>query len=142
MNKKLAVVMAVSLLVASSALAKEPTPLAVGFGFEQGFSVLIQVDGNKNLAVGNDGIAFDYIFRKGEFEGSDFPFTWYVGAGGWVGWDHHSDEFGARLPLGLDWDFATNWDAYAQIHPQLKHKSKSNGLDLGMGAAVGVRYAF
>lgn len=142
MNKKWLV--AVTSIVSCGAMANESVPLAVGFGFDQGFSALIQIDNNKNLAVGNDGIAFDYIFKKGAFEGDNLPFTWYVGAGGWIGWDNHNDEFGVRLPLGLDWDFATNWDAFAQIQPQLKHKSrsKSSNLDLGLGAAVGVRYMF
>lgn len=142
MDKKLAVIVVMSSMVTFSIQAEEVTPLAVGFGIDQGFSALIQVDENMNLAIGNDGVAFDYIFKKGVFESNDFPFTWYVGAGGWVGWDNHGDEFGARIPLGLDWDFATNWDAYAQIHPELSYNTKSDDLELGVGAGVGVRYAF
>ncbi len=116
----------------------------LGFGFDTGFSLLLQFN-NINLAVGDDGMALDYLFKSGSF-GGNVPFTWYVGVGGWLDWDdwdhNASDDFGARLPLGLDWNFASNWDAYGQIHPELNYDTWSDDIDLDLGLAIGVRYAF
>lgn len=128
-------------LVASNASAEGSQNFSLGFGFDQGFSVLLQ-SGDINLAVGDSGIAVDYLFKKGSFDGQNVPFTWYIGAGGWIGWDNHGDEFGARLPLGLDWNFADKWDAYGQLHPELNYNTHTDDFDLDLGAAIGVRYSF
>lgn len=113
-----------------------------GFGIDPGFSVLLQFDDKINLAIGNDGVTADYLLKSGSFDDPDVPFTWYVGAGGRIGWGDDSREYGVRMPLGLDWGFATNWNGYAQIHPELEYDDNKNDLELGLGAAVGIRYAF
>lgn len=113
-----------------------------GFGVDPGFSVLLQFDDKINLAIGNDGLTADYLLKSGSFDDPDIPFTWYVGAGGRLGWGDDKREYGVRLPLGLDWDFASDWNGYAQIHPELEYNDKKNDMELGLGAAVGIRYSF
>ncbi|BCL69116.1 conserved hypothetical protein [Vibrio nigripulchritudo MADA3029] len=108
----------------------------LGMGLDQGLSVVAQYKDTYNFAIGNHGISADYLLKKGQFESSEVPFTWYFGAGAWIGWE---ESFGPRMPLGLDWDFAKGWDAYAQVAPGLNiHK----GINLGLDASVGVRYSF
>ncbi|PNQ54318.1 hypothetical protein [Vibrio sagamiensis] len=109
--------------------------LEVGMAMDQGLSVVIEANDQYRGTVGNDGIAFDYIALRGSFA-NKMPFTWYVGAGAWNEWD---DGFGLRAPLGLDWNFAKQWNLYGQVHPEL---DLNDDLDLHIGAAVGITYGF
>ncbi|MBD1557944.1 hypothetical protein HC752_13470 [Vibrio sp. S9_S30] len=107
-----------------------------GIAIDQGVSAVAQYQDTYNFAIGNHGVSADYLLKKGRFDATDVPFTWYFGVGGWIGW---KESFGPRLPVGLDWDFAKDWDAYAQIAPGLNvHK----GLNLGIDGSLGIRYAF
>ncbi|MBU2897969.1 hypothetical protein [Vibrio hepatarius] len=109
---------------------------SAGMAFDQDLSAVVELDNKYRLTLGNDGTAFDYIFARGEFD-ADVPLTWYVGAGAWSEWDH--DEFGARVPLGVNWNFHKNWDMYGQIHPEL---DLHGGAELQIGGALGVKYTF
>ncbi|MCG7489425.1 hypothetical protein MHN79_07970 [Vibrio sp. Of14-4] len=109
---------------------------SAGMAFDQDLSAVVELDDKYRLTLGNDGAAFDYIFAKGKFD-ADVPFTWYVGAGAWSEWDH--DEFGARVPLGVNWNFHKNWDMYGQVHPEL---DLHGGAELQIGGALGVKYTF
>ncbi len=129
---------AVSLtMLSTGAFASEKNngDLKIGLGLDQGLSIVGQYQDTYNFAIGNDGVAADYIFNKGSFS-SDVPFTWYAGAGAWIGW---KDSGGLRVPLGLDWNFSTNWDAYAQVIPGLNLRG---GAKLDIDAALGMRYSF
>ncbi|SEG39904.1 hypothetical protein [Vibrio hangzhouensis] len=108
----------------------------IGMGLDQGLSIVGQINNTVNFAVGNDGIAADYIFSRGRFDG-DVPFNWYAGVGGQI---QRSDKFGPRVALGVELPFAKSWDAYAQLTPNLMF-DKSD-LKLGIGAGIGVRYSF
>ncbi|MCJ2375442.1 hypothetical protein LNL84_01180 [Vibrio sp. ZSDZ34] len=108
----------------------------LGMGLDQGFGVVGQIHNKVNFAIGNDGIAADYIFNKGSF-GSDVPFTWFAGVGGQI---KKHDKFGPRIALGVELDISRNWDAYAQLTPNVMfHESD---LKFGMGAGIGIRYQF
>lgn len=108
---------------------------AVGMAADQQLSVVVEIDKTYRGIIGNDGMAFDYIAKRGSFE-QNLPVTWYIGVGGWYEWD---DEFGLRVPLGVNWNFSKGWDLYGQLHPEL---DLYKDLDLQLGAAVGVKYNF
>ena len=114
--------------------------LKVGFGYDLGFGMTAQL-GKFNGFIGNDGLAVDYIIVKEKVEntGSTIPFQWYIGAGGYVDWDGKDDDFGARAPVGIEASFATGWDVYAQIIPELEIV---DNFEFGLGAGLGVRYQF
>ncbi|HBV75360.1 MULTISPECIES: hypothetical protein [Vibrio] len=137
------------------------SPFKFGVGIDQGFSIVGQLYDKVNIAVGDDGISADYIFLTGKFN-QNLPFTWYASVGGWYEWDktwhggncnyynnqgfcvdnNHDDHFrdyGVRVPFGLDWNFASRWDAYIQLSPSI---SFPDDFDVDFQAATGVRYAF
>ncbi|GLT17955.1 hypothetical protein GCM10007938_17330 [Vibrio zhanjiangensis] len=109
---------------------------SAGMAFDQDLSAVVELDNKYRFTLGNDGAAFDYIFARGKFD-ADVPFTWYVGAGAWSEWDH--DEFGVRVPLGVNWNFHKDWDMYAQVHPEL---DLHGGPELQVGGAFGIKYTF
>ncbi|KGY11997.1 hypothetical protein NM22_11970 [Vibrio tubiashii] len=121
-----------------SVVAEEPnsTDLTLGMAVDQQLSVVVELDNQYRFIVGNEGGAFDYILKRGSFE-ANTPVTWYVGAGGWSEWD--GKEFGARIPLGLNWNLSKGWDMYGQVHPEL---NLYGGPELQIGAALGVKYSF
>ncbi|OAJ93867.1 hypothetical protein [Vibrio bivalvicida] len=121
-----------------SVVAEEPksTDLSVGMALDQGLSVVVELDNQYRFIVGNDGGAFDYILKRGSFE-ANTPVTWYVGAGAWSEWE--GKDFGARLPLGLNWNLSKSWNMYGQIHPEL---NLYGGPELQIGGAIGVKYSF
>ncbi|HHJ3241442.1 TPA: hypothetical protein ACQJOV_002516 [Vibrio parahaemolyticus] len=129
------IILAVGLISSSAMAANEPANLSVGMAVDQQLSVVVEVDNKYRGIIGNDGMAFDYIAKRGAFD-QNMPITWYVGGGGWYEWD---DEFGIRVPLGVNWDLSKGWDVYAQIHPEL---DLYKGPDLQLGGAVGVKYSF
>lgn len=102
-----------------------------------GFGASILIHNKFNVMIGNDGIAGDYIFKQGSFD-DEIPFTWYVGAGGYAEWDK---GFGVRLPLVLNYNFAKQWNAYAQIAPNLDFDF-DNDVEFGAQGAIGLRYSF
>ena len=113
-----------------------PQGLSAGMAWDQGLSAVLEIEDQYRFTVGNDGAAFDYLFKKGNFN-ANTPLTWYGGVGGWGSWD--DDEFGPRVPLGVDWAFSPGWNMYGQVHPELDLDS---GPDLQIGAALGVTYSF
>jgi len=133
MKKYLLVFIASSILLSNAASA-----VKVGIGFDQGFGVTAQFE-NINAFVGNDGIAGDYIFKRGSFN-EDTPFNWYVAGGAFLGWD---DGAGIRLPLGINMSFNSQLDGYFQVQPELDfdHGSRSD-VKLSAVLAIGVRYRF
>ncbi len=114
----------------------DSTDLSVGIAADQALSVVVELDQTYRFTIGNDGGAFDYIMKRGVFEG-EAPVSWYVGVGGWSEWDHK--EFGARVPVGLKWQLSSGWDMYGQVHPELNFYG---GPELQLGGAVGVKYTF
>lgn len=111
----------------------------VGFGLDQGFGITGQFN-NINVFIGNDGLSGDYLFKQGRYN-EDLPLTWYVGGGAYYNWGG-SDNAGLRLPLGLTFPFAKQWDVYGQVAPELDYNFHYNDLKFQMGATVGIRYAF
>jgi len=109
----------------------------LGFGYDMGFGMTAQLD-KFNGFIGNDGLAVDYVIVKEKIENIDstIPFQWYIGAGGYAEWD---GDFGGRAPVGIEASFATGWDVYAQIIPELEIV---DDFEFGLGAGLGVRYQF
>ena len=133
MKKYSLVIMVTSMLISTAASA-----VKVGVGFDQGFGVTAQFE-NINAFVGNDGIAADYIFKRGSFN-EDTPFNWYVAGGAFLGWDHGA---GLRLPLGINMPFSAKWDGYFQVFPELDFDHGNNSdTNFSANAAIGVRYRF
>jgi hypothetical protein len=133
MKKYLLPIIASSMFISTAASA-----VKVGVGFDQGFGVTAQFE-NVNAFVGNDGIAANYIFKRGSFN-EDTPFNWYVAGGAFLGWEHGA---GVRLPLGINMNFDAKWDGYFQVHPELDfdHGSRSD-VKLSADLSIGVRYRF
>ena len=116
--------------------AQQNKGFEVGMAVDQQLSVVFEIDDQYRFILGNDGAAFDYIIQRGSFNNPNVPFDWYVGAGGWAEWD---DDFGVRVPLGLDWQINQNFNLYGQVHPELNLHS---GPELQLGAALGITYRF
>lgn len=113
----------------------KPTDLAVGLAVDQQLSVVVELDEQYRFIIGNQGAAFDYIAKTGQFD-TEEPIEWYVGLGGWGEWD---DGFGVRVPLGVNYQVSQGWQIYGQVQPELDmHK----GWELGIGAAAGAKYHF
>jgi len=106
----------------------------VGFAVDKGLGITAQF-GNINAFIGDDGISADYLFAQGKL-GQNAPVNWFVGAGAFTGWNK---GFGVRLPVGLTFSFAKEWDVYVQVAPELDIDSNA---DFGVGSALGVRHAF
>lgn len=121
--------------ISSNSIAAEDPNISVGLGYDQDLSVIFDLNSTFRMTAGNDGMAMDYVFKRGDIE-SETDINWFLGAGGYYEWD---DDFGARLPLGVEVHFADKWEIYAQVHPEL---GISDGLDFGVGASFGVTYSF
>lgn len=123
---------------AGTAVAKESvlTGARVGFAIDRGFGV-IGTFKQFNLFVGNDGVAFDYVFKRQPWHTSlKGPVNWYLGGGIYGDWD---GERGVRVPVGADWHFAQDLDAYAQLNPYLR---VNHHAEFGLDLAFGIRYKF
>lgn len=139
------------LLTMVNVQAAEPDfDIKLGVGIDQGFGVTAQFEDQANLFLGNDGFAADYILQRGKFD-AELPLHWYVGIGAAINWDNHSstydkdyNAYSVRVPLGISYSFAKNWNLYGQLAPDLAYKDKPHdqhfkfGVDLG----IGIRYAF
>ncbi|OBT14794.1 hypothetical protein A9264_13540 [Vibrio sp. UCD-FRSSP16_10] len=107
-------------------------------------------------------LPFTYYVGVGGFY--DFNKTWHGNEGHWTGYHHqcdsydsngnchhwndgywardedqHFNEYGIRVPLGLDWQFAPQWDGYASLAPTV---DVPDDFHFSVDAALGVRYAF
>ncbi|MDW6001322.1 hypothetical protein [Vibrio mangrovi] len=136
------VIVAIGALTLSSIAYAESSvtspQVAVGIGVDQGLSAILELNDQYRLSAGNDGMSADYLFKKGQFEQQNIPVDWYVGAGGWAEWDD-GDDFGLRLPLGVDWVYKSRIHVYGQVHPEL---NLHDDVELQLGAAAGVTYKF
>jgi len=137
-NKTVISTFIVAVMLTSPVSAEENalSGIKLGFGFDRDFGVVGSL-GKFNGFIGNKGASVDYILNKQalkiELPGST---SWYVAAGGYGDWD---GDIGVRLPVGAEWAFAENLDAFAQIMPRLRvNHSARFGLDFG----IGVRYQF
>ncbi len=108
----------------------------LGFGFDRGFGVVGGL-GKFYGFLGNDGVAVDYNFLKKPLnaEGTKGLY-WYISGGGYGDWN--GNDFGVRMPVGGEFYFAENLDAYAQVMPRFSFDNTNFGLDF----AIGVRYQF
>ena len=125
-------------VLTSTINAKDQTK--IGFGFDRDFGLVGSLN-SLNLFVGNRGVAIDKIVNKDsldidadiEIEG---PVYWYIGVGGFLDWEN---GLGARLPIGIEWYFADNMDAYIQVIPNFKIVDKTK---FGLGGGLVIRYKF
>ena len=172
----LAICCSASLFTASSAFAEEAnnassaSGIKVGVGHDMGFGVTAQFFDSLNAFVGNRGISADYLFIKENININNpkLKLQWYVGAGGYYDWygDHRRDyrddsSVGARIPVGIEFKFHRNWDAYAFLAPKLDYdlntedgcyhsngreychnSDNDNELSFGIDFGIGIRYNF
>ncbi|MBY6186539.1 hypothetical protein KUV89_07915 [Marinobacter hydrocarbonoclasticus] len=125
---------ALTLMAASSAAQAR---IEAGFGYDQGLGVMLQLNNQINAFVGNDGLAVDYLFARGNVDQvEEMPVRWYVGGGAFVGWD---DGYGVRVPFGLELQMSQRWEAYVQIAPDLDFDDSAK---FGVDGAIGIRYTF
>ncbi|MCG3758973.1 hypothetical protein EXA21_06665 [Vibrio cincinnatiensis] len=122
--------------ISGYAYAQSELNVKAGMAMDQQLSVVLEANDQYRFIVGNDGAAFDYLAKRGSFARADIPFDWYVGVGVWAEWD---DDFGVRVPLGIDWPVNAKFNLYGQVHPELNMYS---GTELQLGGAVGAIYRF
>lgn len=132
MFKKRSLALLVSLFSVGLTTMPAAASVKVGMGVDYGLGVNLKFDETVNVFAGNDGFAVDYHFARGALSNNG-SVGYFVGFGGWTDWD---DDFGVRMPLGLDWNFASNWNLTGQLNPtfQIQDKSKFN-LDAGFGVS-------
>lgn len=112
----------------------------VGLGVDQGLSAVLNIDKKHQITVGNDGAAYDYRLTEGKFDDPTLPFTWYVSAGVWGQWDDNDhDDYGVRLPVGVDWAFTDKMRIYGQLQPEVAVEDDD---PLQLGASLGMTYSF
>ena len=129
--KKLLLISLLMLLLLPNGAQASPK---VGVAADMGLSFVVQVD-RFNIVLGDNGFAVDYTIKTGPFD--DTPsLSWYVAAGGWAGWNY---GVGLRVPVGVNWYFAKNWDLYGQVQPVADF---DNSFHLDIDGAIGIRYAF
>ncbi|MDP5253686.1 MULTISPECIES: hypothetical protein [unclassified Vibrio] len=142
--KKLAVILLASATPLFAHAAPSPDAnydqgLDVGIAFDQGLSGVLELNDQYRFTLGNDGGAFDYIFKRGTFN-ANVPFSWYTGVGAWTEWDNrHDDDFGVRVPLGLNMALTNHVETYAEVQPALQIHDDT---ELELGAAIGITYRF
>ncbi len=134
MNKKLLLTFVTALMSILAFTAPAKASVKLGMGVDHGLGMNLKFDNTVNIFAGNDGMALDYHFARGNLGSS--PLNYFVGVGGYYEWN---DNFGMRVPVGLDWGFASNWNFTAQLNPglQIHHKTKFK-----LGAGFGVSYQF
>lgn len=107
-----------------------------GFGIDRDFGVAGTV-GKINGFLGNKGVSIDNIFKKKTLKIEvNEPVFWFIGVGGYGDWD---GDFGVRLPVGAEWYFQKNLDAFAQLIPNLQIAKKPK---FGLSFGFGIRYQF
>ena len=109
----------------------------LGFGYDLGFGLTGQL-GKYNGFIGNDGLAVDYTIVREKIE-AKIPLNWYIAGGGYIDWDDDDNDFGARAPVGVEANFASGWDVYAQVIPELQI---IEDFEFDLSGAIGVRYQF
>ncbi|MCE0494632.1 hypothetical protein [Vibrio salinus] len=111
--------------------------IAVGIAIDQGLSAVLELNDQVRVTAGTKGLALDYILTSGWFSNPDLPVEWYVGAGGWSLWD--DDDYGARLPVGLNWSYTKNVSFYGQLQPQYDFGDDD---EFELGVSAGITYRF
>ena len=135
----LAVMMA-SLAVAAPSLNAE-TGVGIQFGEPGNVGLSLRFD---NIAIGaawgfgDNGylhVTADYWLMKNDLAKN---LDWFLGLGADVG---IGDPFtlAARVPIGLQWMPAKDWEIFGQVAPGLQI---INEVDFYFGGAIGVRYIF
>jgi len=129
----------VSARIGVGIVAGDPTALNLRF-WSRGHSGFDVAVGRSWPRGGGLAVYADYLYGSRGSNAKDFDgaLQYYVGAGMLlVLTDGYEGEFGIRVPLGLDYVFASGrFDIFAEIAPTLL----SHGF--AVGAGLGVRYIF
>jgi hypothetical protein len=101
-----------------------------------------------DFRLGLDGFANDFLLLQGNYianvvylaRGNDFDLPFYIGGGASFFFFGNDLEIAARVPLGLDLEFAnSHLDVFGEIAPQLLLLP---GVAPVIDGAVGIRYFF
>ena len=83
--KKLLPLLALAAISSNSIAAEDPN-ISVGLGYDQDLSVIFDLNSTFRMTAGNDGMAMDYVIKRGDIE-SETDINWFLGAGGYYEWD-------------------------------------------------------
>ncbi|MDA9558151.1 hypothetical protein N9R79_11785 [Vibrio sp.] len=118
----------------------------LGLGIDQGLSIVGQIHNTVNVALGNDGIAADYLLAQGRLSGA--PLNWFAGVGGQI---TDNDGWGPRAVIGIEHHFERRWNLYGHLTPSIMfdadndhhnhHHDDDDDTEFGINIAFGVRYA-
>lgn len=106
-----------------------------GYGVDQGDTSLVGSLGRFNGYASNQGMALDFILLKGRLKKS-WPVYAYLGAGIFVS---RKDIFYTRLPLGVEYAFAKDWNVYAQLVPNAR-TARPDETDVVTGFGLRFQY--
>jgi hypothetical protein len=142
MLKRVLLMMAVvAACVASAPTANAETGVGIQFGEPGNVGLSLRFD---NIAIGaawgfgDNGylhVTADYWLMKNDLAKN---LDWFLGLGADLG---IGDPFtvAARVPIGLQWMPAKDWEIFGQVAPGLKVIDE---VDFYFGGAIGVRYCF
>ena len=124
------------LLLAISFVKAESSEFGLGAIFDNGNSASLAIKYNEwKLDVDGGSIAVDHLFIERSLSGG---FNWFMGLGGYTAYDLSS--FGARLPIGIDYDFSDSFDIFVEIIPAVS--LNPNFGNFGTGVDGGIRIFF
>ncbi len=82
----------------------------------------------------------DYIFHNQSFQVEDAKFPLYVGVGArWKINDGVSNQFGVRVPIGLNYWLGNDFDVFIEVAPIL---DLSPSTEARLNASIGAHYWF
>lgn len=129
----------VTTFLSTSLLAKDSFKLGVAYDFDAGLTA--QYNGYSFFA-NEDAAAIDY--RVENFTNSRKNLHFYVDIGGFIenykgNNSEQDDRVGVRVPVGMTFGFAKDFQAYIQAVPNYDFNN-DRGFDVD--GAIGVRYQF
>ncbi len=114
----------------------ESSEFGIGAIFDNGNGASLAIKHDEwKLDVDGGSIAIDYLFIERTLTGS---LNWFMGLGGHA--DYDFTTAGARLPIGLDYDFSDSFDIFIEIIPHLS--LTPNFGTFGDGIDGGIRIFF
>ena len=109
-------------------------PFSLGLVVSDSLGLHLNYDRFKS-DIYNNKLSVDHYIQTFSIEKN---LSWYYAGGLGFVWGK-SSQLNARLPVGVQWDFAKKWDLFSEAVPTL---TLSNGISFGLDYTLGVRYSF